>query len=426
MALPENAKLDTLLLHAGYQPDETTRTLAVPIYQTAAYDLRNAEHAADLFGLKAAGNIYSRIMNPTNDAFEKRMAALEGGVGALAFSSGHAAIVGAIFNIAQVGDEIASTPMLYGGTVNIFKHTLPRMGINTNFAKDISPKSMAEVITPNTKALFAETVGNPKASVLDIQEMADLAHKNGIPLIVDATFTPYLNRAIEHGADIVIHSATKYIDGNGTSMGGIVIDAGKFDYTGGKFPLMTEPDPSYNGLKFCDLGEAAYITRLRIQVLRDTGACLAPFNSYMFCLGLETLGLRVLRHSENALAAAKFLEAHPQVSWVSYPGLPSHPDHSLANKYMPKGSGAVMSFGIKGGLDAGRKFINSLKMFTIAANLGDVKSLVIHSASTTHSQLTTQQRQAAGISDDLVRLSIGIEDIEDIKADLDSALKASR
>ena len=422
MKLPKNAKLDTILLHAGHEPDPATGACTTPIYQTAAYNFRDTQHAANLFSLKESGNIYSRIMNPTNDAFEKRMAALEGGIGALAFASGHAAIAGAVFNIARAGDEIVSSPTLYGGTYNMFAYTLPNLGVKVNFAADSSPAGFAKAITPNTKALFAETIGNPKIDVADIEGLAKVAHDNGIPLIIDATFSPYINRAIEFGADIVLHSATKFIGGHGATMGGVVIDAGKFDYNNGKFPLLSEPDPSYHGLAFTSLGEAAFITRLRTQILRDLGACQAPFNSFLLLQGLETLHLRMERHNQNALAAAKYLEAHDKVSWVSYPGLESHPDHELAKKYMPKGAGAIMTFGIKGGLEAGRKFIDSLSLISHLANVGDAKSCVIHPASTTHSQLTSEQRKAAGAPDDLVRFSVGIEDVSDIIADLEQAL----
>ena len=424
MKLPKNAKPETILLHAGYKPEPTTGSGAVPIYQTAAYSFRDTEHAANLFSLKEAGNIYTRIMNPTNDAFEKRMAALEGGIGALAFASGHAAIVGAILNLARAGDEIATSPNLYGGTYNMFSYTMPNMGIKINFADDGTPESMAKAITPKTKAIFAETIGNPKMDVVDIEGLAAIARENGLPLIIDATFSPYINRSIDFGADIVIHSATKFIGGQGTTMGGVLIDAGKFNYDNGKFPLLSEPDPSYHGLAFTSLGAAAFITRLRTQILRDLGACISPFNSFLLLQGLETLHLRMERHSQNALEVAKYLEAHEKVSWVSYPGLASHPDHKLAKKYLSKGAGAIMTFGIKGGLEAGRRFIDSLNLISHLANVGDTKSLVIHPASTTHSQLTSEQRAAAGASDDLIRLSVGIENISDIIDDLEQALNA--
>jgi len=426
MSLPKNARLDTILLHAGYEAEPTTGSLAVPIYQTSAYSFRDTEHAVNLFSLKETGNIYSRLMNPTNDAFEQRMAALEGGVAALAFASGHAAISGAIWNLCGAGDEIVSSARLYGGTYNMFAHSMPRLGVKVNFAKDSSPKSFEETISPKTKALYVETIGNPKIDVADIEAIADLAHKNGIPLIVDATFTPYINRAIDFGADIIVHSATKFICGHGTSMGGVVIEAGKFDYNNAKFPLLSESDPSYHGLKYTDLGPAAYMTRLRTQIMRDLGACLAPFNSFLFVQGLETLHLRMERHSNSALAVAEYLEAHPLVSWVSYPGLKSHAEHHLAQKYFSKGAGSMLTFGIKSGLEGGRKFIDALKLFTHAANLGDAKSLVIHPASTTHSQLSSQQRASTGTTDDLVRLSVGLEDLEDIMEDLETALQASK
>lgn len=427
MALPENLKFNTLAIHGGQEPDPTTGSRVVPIYQTTSYNFRDAEHAANLFSLKEAGNIYTRLMNPTTDVFEKRIAALEGGVGALAFASGHAAISAAIFNIAQAGDEIVSSSTLYGGTYNMFAYTLPRLGIKVTFVDPSDPESFAKAITPKTKALYAETIGNPKIDVLDIESIAAIAHKNGIPLLIDSTFaTPYLCRPIDFGADIVIHSATKFIGGHGTSMGGVVVDSGKFNWANGKFPLLSEPDPSYHDLSYTEaLGPQAFIIRLRVQILRDLGACVSPFNSFAFLQGLETLHLRMERHSQNAQKVAEYLEKHELVSWVSYPGLPSHVDHKLAQKYLPKGAGAMMTFGIKGGLEAGRKFINSLKLFSLLANVGDAKSLVIHPASTTHSQLTGEQLTAAGVSDDMVRLSIGIEDVEDIVRDLEQALVAA-
>lgn len=428
MALPENLRFESLAVHGGQEPDPTTGSRAVPIYQTTAYNFRDSEHAANLFELKEAGNIYTRLMNPTTDVLEKRIAALEGGVGALAFASGHAAISAAIFNFAQAGDEIVSSSTLYGGTYNMFAYTLPRLGIKVHFVDPSDPDNFEKAITPNTKALYAETIGNPKIDILDIEKVAAIAHKHGIPLIVDSTFaTPYLCRPIDFGADIVIHSATKFIGGHGTSMGGLVIDSGKFDWNNGKFPLLSEPDPSYHGLKYAEaLGPMAFIIRLRVQILRDLGACLSPFNSFAFLQGLETLHLRMQRHVENALAVAQYLEGHEQVSWVSYPSLPSHSDHEKSQKYLPKGAGAIFTFGIKGGLEAGRKLINSLKLFSLLANVGDAKSLVIHPASTTHSQLTAEQRASAGVPDDMVRLSIGIESVQDIIEDLAQALEASK
>lgn len=428
MSLPENLRFDTLAVHAGQEPDPTTGSRAVPIYQTTSYNFRDAEHAANLFGLKEFGNIYTRIMNPTTDVLEKRVAALEGGAAALAFSSGHAAISSAIFNIAGAGDEIVSSATLYGGTYNMFAYTLPRLGIKVTFVDPSNPENFAKAITPKTKALYAETIGNPKIDVLDIEKVAAIAHANGLPLIIDSTFaTPCLCRPIEHGADIVVHSATKFIGGHGTSMGGIVIDSGKFDWGSGKFPSLSEPDPSYHGIRYSEtFGGIAFIIRLRVQILRDLGACLSPFNSFLFLQGLETLHLRMPRHADNALAVARFLAGHDQVSWVSYPGLPSHPDHAKALKYLPKGAGAILTFGIKGGLEAGRKFIDALKIFSLLANVGDAKSLVIHPASTTHSQLTSEQRAAAGAPDDMVRLSMGLEDSADLIADLELALKAAK
>jgi len=428
MSLPENLRFDSLAVHGGQEPDSATGSRAVPIYQTTSYNFRDSEHGANLFGLKEAGNIYTRIMNPTSDVFEKRIAALEGGIGALSFASGHAAISGAIFNIAQAGDEIVSSSTLYGGTHNLFAHTLPNLGIKVHFVDPSDPENFRKAITDKTKAIYAETIGNPKIDVFDIETVAKIAHENGIPLILDSTFsTPYLLRPIEFGADIVIHSATKFIGGHGTSMGGVVIDSGKFNWGNGKFPLLSDPDPSYGGLSYTGaLGAAAYITRLRIQVLRDLGATISPFNSFLLLQGLETLHLRMRRHSDNALAVANYLEKHDQVTWVSYPGLESHPDHQLANKYLPKGASAILTFGIKGGLEAGRKFIDSLKLFSILANVGDAKSLVIHPASTTHSQLSSEERAAAGVPDELIRLSIGIEDSADIIADIEQALAAQK
>lgn len=428
MTLPENLRFDTLAIHGGQEPDPTTGSRAVPIYQTTAYNFRDADHAANLFELKEPGNIYCRLMNPTTDVFEKRVAALEGGVGALAFSSGHAAIFASILNIAQAGDEIVSASNLYGGTYNLFAHNLPRLGIQVVFIDANDPENFAKAITEKTKALYAETVGNPKADILDIEAAAKIAHAHGIPLIVDNTFaSPYLCRPIEFGADIVLHSATKFIGGHGTSMGGVAVDAGKFDWGNGNFPLLSEPDESYHGLNYAkDVGAAAFITRLRTQMLRDLGACLSPFNSFLFLIGLETLPLRMQRHAENALKVAQFLRQHALVNWVSYAGLEEHPDHQKARKYLPKGPGAIFTFGIKGGIQAGKKFINSLQLFSLLANVGDAKSLVIHPASTTHSQLTPEQLERAGVQPDLIRISIGIEDIADILADLDQALQASQ
>ncbi|MDR3590510.1 MAG: homocysteine synthase [Negativicutes bacterium] len=426
MALPDNLRFDTLAVHGGQEPDPTTGSRAVPIYQTTSYVFKDTEHAANLFALKEFGNIYTRIMNPTNDVLEKRIAALEGGVAALAFASGHAAISSAIFNIAEAGDEIVSSATLYGGTYNMFSYTLPRLGIKVKLVDPRDPENFRKAITSKTKAVYAETIGNPKIDVLDIETVASIAHSSGIPLIVDSTFsTPFLTRPIDFGADIVVHSATKFIGGHGTSMGGLVVDSGKFNWASGKFPLLSEPDPSYNGLRYTEsLGPLAYIIRLRTQILRDLGAALSPFNSFLFLQGLETLHLRMRRHSDNALAVARYLAGHDQVSWVSYPGLPDHPDHALAKKYLPSGAGAILTFGIKGGLEAGKKLINELKIFSLLANVGDAKSLVIHPASTTHSQLNSEQRAKAGAPDDMVRLSLGLEDAADLIDDLEKALAA--
>jgi O-acetylhomoserine (thiol)-lyase len=428
MALPENLRFDTLAVHGGQDPDPATGSRAVPIYQTTSYVFKDTEHAANLFALKEFGNIYTRIMNPTNDVLEKRIAALEGGVAALAFASGHAAISAAIFNIAQAGDEVVSSASLYGGTYNMFTYTLPRLGIKVKLVDPRDPENFQKAITAKTKLVYAETIGNPKIDVLDIEGVAAVAHKNGLPFFIDSTFsTPYLTRPIEFGADVVIHSATKFIGGHGTSMGGLVVDSGKFDWASGKFPLLSEPDPSYNGLRYTEaLGPLAFIIRLRTQILRDLGAALSPFNSFLFLQGLETLPLRMERHSANAQTVAEFLAGHKLVEWVSYPGLPGHPGHALAKKYLPRGAGAILTFGIKGGLEAGKKFIDALQLFSLLANVGDAKSLVIHPASTTHSQLTPAQRANAGAPDELVRLSLGLEDPADLIADLEQALAKSQ
>ncbi|GIP60354.1 homocysteine synthase [Paenibacillus woosongensis] len=421
--------LETLAVHAGQEIDPTTYSRAVPLYQTTSYGFRDTEHAANLFGLKEFGNIYSRIMNPTNDVFEKRIAALEGGVGALATSSGQAAITFSILNIAGAGDEIVSSATLYGGTYNLFSTTLAKLGIKVTFVDSSNPENFRAAITDKTKALYAETIGNPKGDVLDIEAVAAIAHEHGIPLIVDNTFpSPYLLQPIKHGADIVVHSATKFIGGHGTSIGGVIVDGGKFDWkASGKFPGLTEPDPSYNGVVYTEaLGPLAYIIKARVQLQRDLGASLSPFNAWLLLQGLETLHLRVERHSENALKVAEHLEAHPNVEWVSYAGLPSHESYALAQKYLPKGQGAILTFGIKGGVEAGRKLINSVKLFSHLANVGDSKSLIIHPASTTHLQLSPEEQLSAGVTPGLIRLSIGTESIEDILYDLDQAIAASQ
>jgi O-acetylhomoserine (thiol)-lyase len=418
----------TLAIHEGWEPDPTTGAVALPIYQTSSFAFKSTQHAADLFALKEEGYIYTRMMNPTVNVFEKRIAALEGGVGALAVSSGQAAITLAVTNIAGVGDEIVSSTNLYGGTYNLFATTLKKFGINFKFVDPSNPENFKSQITDNTKALYVETIGNPKIDVADIEKIAEIAHTAGIPLIVDNTFaTPYLARPIEFGADIVVHSATKFIGGHGTSIGGVIVDSGKFNWDNGKFPELTEPDPSYHGIRYVkDVGEAAYIVKARVQLLRDLGTALSPFNAFLFAQGLETLSLRMERHSQNALKVAEFLASHPYVSWVNYPGLKSSPYYALAQKYLPRGQGGVLTFGIKGGLKAGIKFIESLKLFTHLANIGDAKSLVIHPASTTHQQLSKEEQLASGVTEDMIRLSVGLEDIEDILEDLDNALYASQ
>ncbi|HHV76215.1 MAG TPA: homocysteine synthase [Syntrophothermus lipocalidus] len=416
---------DTLQVHAGQVPDPSTGARAVPIYQTTSYVFKNTDHAAALFALAEPGNIYTRIMNPTNDVLEQRIAALEGGVAALALASGSAAVTYAIINIAGAGDEIVSASTLYGGTYNLFKVTLPKLGIKTTFVDPDDPENFRKAINDKTKAVFIESIGNPASNIIDIEAVASIGHENGIPLIIDNTFaTPYLLRPIEFGADIVVHSATKFIGGHGTSIGGLIVDSGKFDWlASGKFPGLTEPDPSYHGIVYAkDVGAAAYVTKARVQLLRDTGAALSPFNAFLFLQGLETLSLRVQRHVDNAKKAAEFLANHPQVNWVNYPGLPGNKYYELAKKYLPKGPGSIFTFGIKGGAEAGKKFIDNLKLFSLLANVGDAKSLAIHPASTTHSQLKGDDLLASGVTPDQVRLSIGIEDIEDILWDLDQAL----
>lgn len=418
-------KFETLQVHAGQKPDPTTTARAVPIYQTTSYVFNDTEHAANLFALKEFGNIYTRIMNPTNDVFEQRIAALEGGVGALAVASGSAAVTYAILNIAGAGDEIVSAGTLYGGTYNLFAITLPKLGIKTVFVDPDDPENFRKAISAKTKALYIETIGNPGINIIDIEAVANIAHENGLPLIIDNTFaTPYLNRPIEHGADIVVHSATKFIGGHGTSIGGVIVDSGKFDWKGsGKFPGLTEPDPSYHGLIYTEaLGPLAYIIKARVQLLRDTGAALSPFNSWLFLQGLETLSLRVERHVSNTQKIAEFLQKHPQVSWVNYPGLQGNKYYALAQKYLPKGSGSVFTFGIKGGTEEAKKFIHNLSLFSLLANVADAKSLVIHPASTTHSQLSEEDQRLAGVTPDQIRLSIGLENPDDLIWDLDQAL----
>jgi O-acetylhomoserine (thiol)-lyase len=427
--MTEERKLgfETISLHGGQKPDPATNSRAVPIYQTSSFVFNDTEHAANLFALKEFGNIYTRIMNPTQDVFEQRIAQLEGGVGALATSSGQAAITYSILNIAQAGDEIVAASSLYGGTYALFAHTLPKLGIKVQFADVDDPAGFEEKINDNTKAIFIETIGNPQTNIADIQAISEVAHRNGIPLIVDNTFaSPYLCRPFEHGADIVVHSATKFIGGHGTSIGGIIVDSGNFDWTNGKFPLLTEPDPSYHGLVYtAALGPLAYIIKARVTLLRDIGAAIAPFNSFLFLQGIETLPLRMDRHVSNAKQVAEFLDQHELVSWVNYPGLENNKYYALAQKYLPKGAGSIFTFGLRGGLEEGKKFINSLELFSHLANVGDAKSLVIHPASTTHQQLDEESQSKAGVSPDLIRLSIGLETIDDLLYDLDQALRAS-
>lgn len=419
-------RFDTLQLHAGQSPDPTTGSRAVPIYQTSSFNFRDFDHSENLFALKEPGNIYTRIMNPTTGVFEERIAALEGGAAALAVASGSAAITYSILNIAGVGDEIVAANTLYGGTYNLFANTLPQYGINTTFVDPDDISNFEKAITDKTKAVFVETIGNPKANIVDIEGIANIAHKYGVPLIVDNTFgTPYLIRPIEFGADIVVHSATKYIGGHGTSIGGVVVDSGKFDWAGsGRFPKFTEPDDSYHGVVYTrDIGAVAYVVKMRVTLLRDTGAALSPFNSFLFLQGLETLSLRVQRHVDNAQKIAEFLENHPKVAYVNYPGLKSNPYYPLKEKYLPKGAGAIFTFGIKGGRESAKAFINSLELFSLLANVADAKSLVIHPSSTTHQQLSDEAKRAGGIGDELIRLSIGIEDVNDLIDDLTKALE---
>ncbi|WP_305041583.1 homocysteine synthase [Geoalkalibacter sp.] len=427
MSDERNTGLGTKALHAGQTPDPTTGSRAVPIYQTSSYAFRSSEHAANLFALKEMGNIYTRIMNPTTDVLEKRLAELDGGVGALALASGSSAITLAVLNIARAGDNIISTSYLYGGTYNLFRHTLARMGITVKFVDSSNPSNLAAAIDERTRAVFLETIGNPKNNVDDFRAIADIAHAQGVPVIVDNTVaTPMLFRPIEHGADIVCYSLTKFIGGHGTSIGGAVVDSGRFDWSSGRFAEFTTPDPSYHGLVYHEaLGALAYILKMRVTLLRDMGPCLSPFNSFLFLQGLETLHVRMPRHCENALGVARFLEKHPQVSWVNYPGLESHPDFARAKSYLPKGQGAILGFGIKGGVTAGARFIDSVKLASHLANIGDAKTLVIHPASTTHQQLSPEAQLAAGVTPDFIRVSVGLEDLDDILADLDQALRAA-
>lgn len=420
---------ETQAIHSGQQLDPATFSRAVPIYQTSSFGFKDTEHAASLFNLSEQGYIYTRIVNPTTDVFEQRIAELEGGIGSLGVASGQSATTFSILNIASAGDEIVSASSLYGGTYNLFSSTLPKLGITVKFVNADNPENFRSAITSKTKAIYAESVGNPQGNVLDIEAVADIAHEHGIPLIIDNTVpSPYLLRPIDFGADIVVHSATKFLGGHGTAIGGVIVDSGKFNWeASGKFPDLTTPDPSYHGLVYTEAaGEAAYITKARVQLLRDIGAALSPFNSFLLLQGVETLHLRLERHSENALKVAKFLEQHELVEWVNYAGLPSHPSYSLAQKYLPKGQGAILTFGVRGGKNAAAKLIDSVQLFSHLANIGDSKSLIIHPASTTHQQLSEDEQKASGVTPELIRLSVGTEAIDDLLEDLDYALKASQ
>lgn len=424
----QQLNFNTLALHGGQEIDPATNSRAVPIYQTTSYAFNDADHAARLFALQEFGNIYTRLMNPTTDVFEKRIAALEGGAAGLATASGQAAETLTILTLAGAGDEIISTTSLYGGTYNLFHHTLPKLGIKFHFVDGADYEGIEAAINESTKAIYAETVGNPKLDVIDIERLADIAHRNGLPLIIDNTIpSPALSNPIKWGADIVVHSATKYIGGHGTTIGGVIVDAGKFDWAAsGRFPAFSDPDPSYHGISYTKaFGPLAFIIKARVQGLRDTGAALSPFSSWQLLQGTETLPLRVERHSDNALSVAKHLEDHPLVEWVNYPKLESSKYRVLADKYLEKGASSIVTFGIKGGFEAGKKFINSVKLFSLLANIGDAKSLVIHPASTTHQQLTPEEQASTGVTPDLIRLSVGIEDVRDIIADLDQALHLS-
>ncbi|PKO18019.1 O-acetylhomoserine aminocarboxypropyltransferase [candidate division BRC1 bacterium HGW-BRC1-1] len=435
MSDPKGFKPATLALHAGQEADDVTLSRAVPLYQTTSYVFRSADHAANLFALKEFGNIYTRLMNPTTDVLEKRLAALDGGVAALATASGQAAITLALLNIAQAGQNIVSTSCLYGGTYNLFHYAFPRLGIEVRFADTSDPASVAALIDENTRAVYMESIGNPKNNVDDFQKIADVAHKNNIPFIIDNTVAPHIFRPFDHGADIIVYSLTKFIGGHGTSIGGAIVDSGRFNWANGKFPEFSEPDPSYHGMVFDDffglhdkavVKGASFILRARVTGMRDMGPCISPFNSWQILQGLETLPLRMGRHCENAQKVAEWLEKNPSVAWVNYPGLPAHAGHANAKKYLNGKAGAIIGFGIKGGLEAGKKLINSVKLLSHLANIGDAKSLIIHPASTTHQQLNEEEQLSTGVTADFIRLSIGIEDIDDILADLDQAIKASQ
>jgi len=428
--IDDKLKTESILVHGGQEPDPNTGSIAVPIHQTTAYQINDTRHAADLFALKIFGNIYTRLQNPTTDVFERRMALLDGGVGALAVSSGMSAIMCSILNIAQNGDEIVSTDNLYGGTYTLFTTTLKNLGIKVNIVKANDLNEIEKAVTSKTKALYCESLGNPKLDVADIEGLAQIAHKKGIPLIVDNTLTPYILKPIEYGADIVVYSATKFIGGHGTSMGGVIVDSGKFDWTNGKFPLIAGPDAAYHGLNFVEafkpFGNIAYIIKARVRLLRDTGMVISPFNSFLFLQGLETLHLRMKCHCDNALKVAQFLKQNKNVVWVNYPGLKESPEYARAEKYLKNYKGSLVGFGIKGGIEAGKKFIESLQLISHVANLGDAKTLATHPATTTHQQLSGEQQLCAGVTPDFIRLSIGIENTEDITADISQALEKSQ
>ncbi len=425
-AREQSFHIDTLALHGGQEADPTTGARAVPIYQTTSYQFRDSRHAADLFALAEPGNIYTRLMNPTTDVLEKRIALIDGGIGALATASGQAAIALALLNLARAGDEIVSADSLYGGTYTLFHHTFPRLGVRVRFVPSNDLAALEAAVTERTKAVYAESIGNPKLDVADLEGIAAVAHRNGVPFVLDNTVSPYLLCPIAHGVDIVVYSATKFIGGHGTSLGGLIVDSGNFDWTNGRFPLIAGPDPSYHGIDFVEAlksaGNIAYITKARVSLLRDLGPALSPFNAFLFLQGLETLHLRMPRHAENALAVARYLGRHPKVNWVNYPGLPDSPERERAAKYLPRGAGAILGFGVQGGLPAGRRFIDALKLVSHLANVGDAKTLAIHPASTTHQQLSPDEQRATGVTPDFIRVSVGIEHIDDILADIEQAL----
>jgi len=417
-------KTESLALHGGQESDPSTGARAVPIYQTTSYQFRDTDHAANLFGLRESGNIYTRLMNPTTDVLEKRMALIDGGIGGLAVASGQSAIALSLLNIAQAGDEIVSMDNLYGGTYTLLHYTFQRLGITVKFVPSNDLEALKKAISSKTKAVYGESIGNPKLNVADIENIAKIAHDEGLPFVLDNTVSPYLLRPFDFGADIAVYSATKFIGGHGTSIGGIIVDSGRFNWKNGKFPLITDPDPSYHGLNFHDaLGSQAYLAKARVTLLRDLGPAMSPFNAFLFLQGLETLHLRMPRHSENALSVAEFLEKHQQVAWVNYPGLKTSPEYGRSQKYLGKGSGAIIGFGIKGGSDAGKNFINALQLISHLANIGDARTLAIHPATTTHQQLSPEEQLATGVTPDFIRLSIGLEHIDDIIADIDQALK---